>query len=177
MLGNADLVILGLLLDGPRHAYDIVRTYHERSMDSWVDVGDATIYQAMPRLERGGLIEATAAKGQGKKRVYRLTGQGRRRLREELLTRLASGEPYDLGINAAIGFIEHLKRDEAAAALGERRKRVLEVVREMGKLPYTSKGGTRSLPHDMIALQRFRLAEAELEWLDQVIKWLGGSGG
>ncbi len=172
MLGNADTVILGLLLDEPRHAYDIVRTYHARSMDKWVDVGDATIYQAMPRLERGGLIEPVAGKGEGKKKVYKLTSLGKKRLRQELLARLASEEVYDLDMNVAIGFIEHLKREEAVAALSERRRRVLEVVRDMGKLPYASEDGSRSLPHDMIALQRFRLAEAELQWLDQVMKWL-----
>ncbi|MHB0975746.1 MAG: PadR family transcriptional regulator [Candidatus Aquicultorales bacterium] len=177
MLGKVEMVVLGLLSDGPRHAYDIVREYHSQAMDKWVSVGDASIYQAMPRLEKEGLIERAPSLRRSNKKVYRLSNAGRKRLREAISSRLSSAAPYDLELNVGVGFIELLKRDEAVRALSDRRKIVLDMVRSMGKLSEDGEDGTRSLPRDMIALQRFILARAELEWLDRTIMWLGGTPG
>ncbi|MCL5292670.1 MAG: PadR family transcriptional regulator [Actinobacteria bacterium] len=172
MPGKVETVVLGLLADGPRHAYDLVREYHKRAMDNWVDVGDASIYQALPRLKRSGLIELASEKSN--KRVYRLTNAGRQHLRQALLSQLSSKRPYELELNVAIGFVDKIKREEAVRALAERHRFVLDIVRSMGEIPYDRKEGERSLPHDMIAMQRFRMAEAELAWLDRIIQWLGG---
>lgn len=173
MLGKVEIIVLGLLGEMPRHAYDIVRAYHGRSMGIWAEVGDASIYQALPRLERSGLIEI-AQDGDGARKTYRLTRSGRKKLKESLLERLSSTTSYGLELNAALGFIHLVKPEEAARALEERREYIAAIIRSMGEFPVGDEEQSQALSHDMIAMQRYKLAEAEMAWLDSVIRWLDG---
>lgn len=89
------LLILVALADGPKHGYAIM-TEAERIGGS--PLGPGTLYAALGRLERRGLIEPMAP--EDRRRPYRLTGRGATALREQLheierfartgLTRLAS---------------------------------------------------------------------------------------
>lgn len=89
------LLILVALADGPKHGYAIM-TEAERIGGS--PLGPGTLYAALGRLERRGLIEPMAP--EHRRRPYRLTGRGATALREQLheierfartgLTRLAS---------------------------------------------------------------------------------------
>src|SRR4029077_7270031 len=65
------LYILVSLSDGPRHGYAIM-TDVERI--SGAPLGPGTLYGALARLERRGLIEALAP--EERRRPYRITGQG-----------------------------------------------------------------------------------------------------
>jgi DNA-binding PadR family transcriptional regulator len=80
------LHILLCLADGPRHGYAILSL-----VDEGLALGPSSLYYALDRLERAGLIEETAApRSEGevdeRRRYYRLTRAGRERLREETST-------------------------------------------------------------------------------------------
>lgn len=89
------VLILVALADGPKHGYAIM-TEAERISGS--PLGPGTLYAALGRLERRGLIEPMPA--EDRRRPYRLTGAGATTLAEQLrelerfartgLTRLAS---------------------------------------------------------------------------------------
>jgi len=75
------LLILASLGDGPKHGHamieDIVAMAGTR-------LGPGTLYGAIARLERDGLIEPLAA--DDRRQPYRLTAQGRRVLKAKLAT-------------------------------------------------------------------------------------------
>ena len=73
------LYILVSLSDGPKHGYAIM-TDVERI--SGAPLGPGTLYGALARLERRGLIEALAP--EERRRPYRITGQGTTMLRGQL---------------------------------------------------------------------------------------------
>ena len=82
------LHILVTLADGPHHGYAIKRAVEERT-EGAIRLGPGTLYEAMQRLEEGGLIaEASVAdpvNGQeAQRRYYKLTDRGWRTLRSEL---------------------------------------------------------------------------------------------
>ena len=82
------LNILLALADGAKHGYAIKQDVEERSGGS-IRLGPGTLYEAIQRLEDGGLIaEADAgapANGQeAQRRVYRLTDRGWSVLRNEV---------------------------------------------------------------------------------------------
>jgi DNA-binding PadR family transcriptional regulator len=89
------LLILVALADGPKHGYAIMT---EAEAISGSPLGPGTLYAALGRLERRGLIEPLPA--EERRRPYRLTGAGATTLEEQLkelerfartgLTRLAS---------------------------------------------------------------------------------------
>ena len=53
---NAELAILSLVVEQPRHGYDIEQTLVERNMRDWTDVGFSSIYYILGKLETAGLV-------------------------------------------------------------------------------------------------------------------------
>ena len=81
------LLILSSLAGGDKHGYGMMA---DIEVLTGVRLGPGTLYGALARLERSGLIEALPA--DARRRPYRLTGKGARALREQLtvLERLAA---------------------------------------------------------------------------------------
>jgi DNA-binding PadR family transcriptional regulator len=86
------LHILLVLAEGARHGYSIKQAVEQRT-DGAIRLGPGTLYEAIQRLEDGGLIEETTethdepANGQqAQRRYYRLTDRGWTTLRSELGT-------------------------------------------------------------------------------------------
>lgn len=76
----AEFRILLALVDGPKHGHGIRQDVLERT-EGRVDLGPGTLYGAVKRLDRRGWIEEidppAGEDGDGRRRFYRLTGQGR----------------------------------------------------------------------------------------------------
>jgi transcriptional regulator len=83
--GTLDALILRTLSWGPRHGYAIIGWLRERS-ENVIEVEEGSLYPALYRLERRGLIEAEwGVSDLGRKaRFYRLTPSGRRELGKEV---------------------------------------------------------------------------------------------
>ena len=75
--GHVDLLLLAALERGPAHGYAIVDAVRSRSEGAF-DLAEGTVYPALYRLERRGLLESGWAEGDGarRRRVYRLTRRG-----------------------------------------------------------------------------------------------------
>jgi transcriptional regulator len=82
--GSAELLILALIEDQPRHGYDIGRLIGERSRGA-LSYHVASLYPTLYRLEDRGLIEGRWVEkaGQRRRRYYRLTPSGRKMLARE----------------------------------------------------------------------------------------------
>lgn len=82
--GSADLLILALVEDRPRHGYEIGRLIVERSQGA-LSYHVASLYPTLYRLEDLGQLEGRWVEkaGQRRRRYYRLTSAGRRRLASE----------------------------------------------------------------------------------------------
>ena len=80
--------MLVTLADGPHHGYAIKQAVEERTGGA-ICLGPGTLYEAIQRLEDGGLITEAAAddplNGQeAQRRYYKLTERGWRTLQSEL---------------------------------------------------------------------------------------------
>ena len=82
--GSADLLILALLEARPRHGYEIGRLIVERSHGA-LSYHIASLYPTLYRLEDDGLVDGRWVEkvGQRRRRYYKLTAAGRRRLASE----------------------------------------------------------------------------------------------
>ncbi|WP_307849783.1 GyrI-like domain-containing protein [Qaidamihabitans albus] len=70
--------MLGLLVEQPRHGYDLEKVIEERGVRAWTALGFSSIYYLLDKLARRGLIEATGAPSSGKSRAtFRVTASGR----------------------------------------------------------------------------------------------------
>ena len=78
-----ELVILKTLAVGPNHGFGIALHIEERS-SALLRVEEGSLYPALHRLDKAGFIESewTVTPNARRARVYRLTTEGRKRLKE-----------------------------------------------------------------------------------------------
>ncbi|MEV4003419.1 PadR family transcriptional regulator [Actinomadura sp. NPDC049753] len=78
-LTPAELTLLGLLVEKPRHGYELDEVIDARGMREWTEIGFSSIYYLLTRLRDRGLIAEVDAPrgGRGKaRRVYGPTPEG-----------------------------------------------------------------------------------------------------
>jgi DNA-binding PadR family transcriptional regulator len=81
--GHLDTLLLAALEGGPRHGYAVKQALCEGSGGRF-DLPTGTIYPALHRLERAGLIAGNWSTVDGRRRrTYRLTPAGAQRLHAE----------------------------------------------------------------------------------------------
>jgi len=81
--GHLDGLILAVLETEPLHGYAVIEAIQRRSGGS-LDLPTGTVYPALRRLERTGLVHSTwSTVGGRERRTYQLTSAGRRALSAE----------------------------------------------------------------------------------------------
>jgi PadR family transcriptional regulator PadR len=82
--GSADLLLLALVEDRPRHGYEIGRLIEQRS-EGALSYHVPSLYPTLYRLEDAGLVEGRWVEkaGQRRRRYYRITAAGRKKLATE----------------------------------------------------------------------------------------------
>ncbi|MDO8835149.1 MAG: PadR family transcriptional regulator [Vicinamibacterales bacterium] len=82
--GSAELLILALVEERPRHGYELGKLIEQRSGGA-LSFHVASLYPTLYRLEKRGLIVGRWLEqaGQRRRRFYRLTPAGRRVLAEQ----------------------------------------------------------------------------------------------
>ena len=78
-VGEASVLVLISLADGPKHGYALIQDIKELA---GVELGPGTLYGALDRLERLGLIESLPA--DDRRHPYRITAPGAAALRVHL---------------------------------------------------------------------------------------------
>jgi PadR family transcriptional regulator len=75
--GQLDLLLLTVLAQRPAHGYRVIEQLREATGGSF-DLPEGTVYPALHRLERDGLLESSWSEGSGRRRrVYAITERGR----------------------------------------------------------------------------------------------------
>ena len=76
-LTPAELTLLGLLVEKPRHGYELEEVIAARGMRDWTEIGFSSIYYLLTRLRDRGLIAETGEPARGKARkVFAPTPDG-----------------------------------------------------------------------------------------------------
>ncbi|UCD24722.1 MAG: PadR family transcriptional regulator [Gemmatimonadota bacterium] len=82
--GTLDLLILKTLEAGPMHGYAIARSI-EQATERALQIEEGSLYPALYRMTNRGLLEFEWGRSTGNRRIksYRLTPNGRKRLKSE----------------------------------------------------------------------------------------------
>ena len=85
--GSAEMLILALVEDRPRHGYEIAKLIEQRS-DGVLQFHVASLYPLLYRLEKRGLIQGhwVERPSQRRRRFYKLTNAGHEILKEHRQT-------------------------------------------------------------------------------------------
>ena len=169
------LTVLALLVEQPRHPYEMQRLVRQRRKD-FVTGLPRSLYHAVDRLVRAGLIEPAETSRAGKRPErtrYRITGEGRAELAAWLAELIAIPVPSDPLFTAGLSFLTRLPPAAALHAL-QARAAVLEgevvtadaQVRELGAL----------LPRvHLVEIEHARaVRKAELAWVRSLVEEIRG---
>ena len=120
---DADIVVLGLLAEQPRHGYDLEAVIQQRGIRVWTSLAFSSIYYVLNRLESRGWVfserEGTNPRG---RRIYRLTPEGLRVCTDGTQRILTDATPQPAPVLIGMANSPLLPPDEVAAALNARRR-------------------------------------------------------
>jgi PadR family transcriptional regulator PadR len=77
--GHLDGLVLAVIAAEPTHGYAVIEALKVRS-NGRLDLPEGTVYPALHRLERNGLLVSEWSDAGRRRRVYRLTTKGEREL-------------------------------------------------------------------------------------------------
>ncbi len=159
-----DFAVLGLLMERPRHGYEIKRSLAE--LGFWT-VSFGSLYPALRRLEKRGAIEAT--EGSGRRKAYEITDEGRT-VFAELLAADPEASETDRAFQIRLAFLSRLPKDHRERVLNRRRTQLsgqLKAAREIFVEARTAQDPDRYrlalMEHAMQSI------EADVAWLDSLI--------
>ncbi|OYO12378.1 PadR family transcriptional regulator [Enemella evansiae] len=174
-IGRADrdlvsLAVLGLLLGGPKHTYEMQRMMVETRKD-FVTGLPRSMYHAVDKLQRTGSItpvETVRVSGKPERTVYAITERGSAELQLRLELLLAQPDPDATLFVAALSFLACLPTRRATAALRARAEALTEHIEtteaDLADAPTT-------LPAVLLVEARFELATArsQRDWVRGVL--------
>ena len=97
--GHLDLLLLAVLAQGPAHGYAVICSLRELSGGTF-DLPEGTIYPALHRLERQGLLTSRWLDAlPRRRRIYELTLKGR----QALASRREEWRQFARAIDATVG--------------------------------------------------------------------------
>jgi DNA-binding PadR family transcriptional regulator len=163
---NAELAILSLVAEQPRHGYQIDQVIEDRGMREWTEVGFSSIYYLLKKLEGQGLIEGRlqeAERGPARK-VYTATSAGESALQAAVLDALSTPSRCYPPLQLGLANLPSITPAEAVAALRHyrgalvaRRDHVQERWESQRPVPYFV---------DAMFHHSLTLIEAEMAWVE-----------
>lgn len=167
---NAELAILGLIVEQPRHGYEIDQVIKERGMRNWTEVGFSSIYYVLKKLEREGLIAGhleEAERGPARK-VYHATAAGVEARRASVVQALSAPQHCHSPLLLGLANMPGVPADTALAALMQYRDSLAERLAEVQE----RWAGQQPLPYFVDAMfdHSVVLITAELEWVKRFIR-------
>ena len=133
MSSDADIVVLSLLAEQPRHGYDLDRVIEQRGYRQWTSLAFSSVYYLLKRLSERGLLEPDEG-SQGRRPVFRVTEAGRRELRQAAGERVLAPAPPSAGVLPALNAYSRLDDPALAALLAQRAEALLGRLDELRAL-------------------------------------------
>ncbi|WP_245974268.1 PadR family transcriptional regulator [Thermomonospora umbrina] len=134
-LTPAELTVLGLLVEKPRHGYELDEVISARGMREWTEIGFSSIYYLLTRLRDRGLIAeidtSRAARGKAR-RVYGPTAEGRRACARAAETAVAELRPVFPPLLVGLANQPVIAPERLRAALARRAEALSERIAAIG---------------------------------------------
>jgi DNA-binding PadR family transcriptional regulator len=169
-LTDADLLILGLVAEMPRHGYELEQVIEQRGMREWTQIGFSSIYFVLGKLERLGLVTAEVPANPKARKAFRLTDAGRSTLVERSLAALRDVRPDYGSLLLGMAHWPLLDRHDALGALTERGRAVEAEASRLAEIQVAR----QPLPDYVEALFDYAQAQlrAEAAWVTETLGYM-----
>jgi DNA-binding PadR family transcriptional regulator len=168
---NAELAILSLVVEKPRHGYEIEQVIEGRGMRDWTEIGFSSIYYLLKKLEGKGCIHSEMRQPEGRgpaRKVYSPTEAGRQAWHQASLDAIRLPEPRYTPFLLGLSVLPALDAEESRAALGE----YLQQLQERKAHVAARQQAQQPLPPHVDGMFDYSLIliDAEISWLESFIE-------
>ena len=169
-LTDAELLVLGLVAEMPRHGYELEQVIEERGMREWTQIGFSSIYFVLGKLEKAGLVASGVPASKKAKKVFSITQRGRQALIAGALAALKSVRPTYSSASLGIVHWPILPREAAFEALEARGHSIALEIERLERIRYQR----QPLPDFVEALFDFSTGqmEAEAAWIARTLDYM-----
>jgi DNA-binding PadR family transcriptional regulator len=170
-LTSAELTLLGLLVEKPRHGYELEEVIAARGMREWTEIGFSSIYYLLTKLRDRGLIASTGEPAHGKARkVFAPTPDGFRMCAEAAEEAIATLSPVFPPVLVGLATQPVIPPARLRAALTQRADALAEKIAEV-----RAAAARQEVPPFVRAIFDYSLGqlEAEQTWLTKYRGELG----
>jgi DNA-binding PadR family transcriptional regulator len=173
-LTDAELLVLGLVAEMPRHGYQLEQVIEQRTMREWTQIGFSSIYFVLGKLQTMRLVSAkrsAEARANSKARkIYSVTKTGRRTLVAQTLSALSTVRAtYSSALLGMINW-QVLDRNDALGALRARRDALEAEIARLSDIQFDQ----QPLPDHVEALFDHSLGQlkSEAEWVARTLDYM-----
>jgi DNA-binding PadR family transcriptional regulator len=164
------LMIMGLLMKGPTHGYDLKQTL-ERDLSPFFAVSATPLYYTLKKLEQEGVVTklSTVSGKRPQKYVYSLTAQGEEEIKELLLQNITYLHRPSLNLDISLYFLNFLDPQDVVMTLKRRLKelRKLRFVLDRQKHELATEAARKK--EYIIMAHTIRVTEAEMDFVHDLI--------
>ncbi len=170
-LTDAELVLLGLVAERPRHGYELEAVIADRGVREWTALGFSSIYYVLNKLESRGLVSSERPGGKEKaRRTYTLTSAGIAACAEGTRAALERVPPMHAPVLIGMANSPLLPPGQVTESLRRRRDGVAGRIESMR----AARAGQEPLEAFVGAVFDHGLAmlQAELAWIENTLRTL-----
>lgn len=164
------LVILGLLMEGDKHPYEIQQVMHERNMEQYIKMAKGSLYYAVEQLLNKNLIkvkEIVTDQTRPDKTIYSITPDGEKAFQQLLSKQLQAESTHYHPMYTALAFIHLGDAVLIREALSERISHT-KMQLEMLERVYKQYGVHAPKGSQAIMENAHELCQVELNWLKRL---------
>jgi DNA-binding PadR family transcriptional regulator len=156
---SPELVILGLLMEGPQHGYQIKKLIRQIT-ESFATVKTHSIYYPLKMMERDGLVtkEKQRQSKRPEKLTYRITKKGGTHFQELIRRNLVSLERPFLNIDVSLYFLPFIDKGLALRSLKVRQRGLERIKRWL-----QAAGSSRAMEPHRLAILRHNASLVRME--------------
>ncbi len=169
-LTDAELMVLGLVAEMPRHGYQLEQVIEERGMREWTQIGFSSIYFVLGKLEKAGLVASSKPEGAKAKKTYSATEAGYEALVVQSLEALRVLRPTHPSVLLGMAHWPVLEAKSAVAALRQRGGAIAGELARLENIQFEQ----QPLPDFVEALFDFSLSQlrAEADWVKRTADYM-----
>ena len=170
-MSTIDLMILGILSEAPRSAYEINQHIAEKQVSRLLKISDPAVYKSCKRMhQRGFLVGTTVKEGaQPAKVVYDLSADGKKRFHELMEFYASDVKPFFIEFNTFIWNLDRVDKKEGLKLLS----RLSDELKELEAwIVEHEKEASKSVsfPTRMVIKQYAMLISTQVAWVEEAIR-------
>ncbi|MFC4057522.1 PadR family transcriptional regulator [Planomonospora corallina] len=167
-MSSTRTLILGVLLDGPLHGYEVRRRLESWGTDQWASVAYGSIYHGLGKMADEGLLRRVE-EGRGGRTVYEITEAGRAEFMRLLMDHWWELKPIVDPFQVALTFMDRLSPADLAATMRGRAAQLRAAVGMLDRAIAAKRA--HGAPRHVDETLKLNAAqfEAQLTWIEDAL--------